>query len=139
MSVYKKYKTSFTISFPGKGNGIRGDIPEATAGIKVRSAPNDGYEEEIVRWKGWLGEGPREESNCDKQRCYTFRIRVEYDKQGNIKSALYGKIYDDFDLSSLDGVRFLYYLNPTPNDRNLEWDMKNNLCPKPGDIGNPRP
>ena len=31
---------------------------------------------------------------------------------------------------------FLYYLNPAPNDRNLEWDMKNNLCPNPGNIVN---
>ena len=26
-------------------------------------------------------------------------------------------------------VEFLYYLNLTPLDRNLEWDMENNLCP----------
>ena len=29
-------------------------------------------------------------------------------------------------------VEFLYYLNLTPLDRNLEWDMKTNLCPNPG-------
>ena len=29
-------------------------------------------------------------------------------------------------------------LNPTPLDRNLEWDMKNNLCPNPGNVG-PQP
>ena len=31
------------------------------------------------------------------------------------------------------------YLNPTPNDRNLEWDMKNNLCPTQEGIHNPQP
>ena len=54
-----------------------------------------------------------------------------------------------FRLSALDGSlhfcgvddeavaapSFLYYLNPTPLDRNLEWDMKNNLCPNPGMVG----
>jgi len=35
----------------------------------------------------------------------------------------------------LRSVEFLYYLNPTPLDRNLEWDMKNNLCPNPGMVG----
>ena len=39
----------------------------------------------------------------------------------------------------LRSVEFLYYLNPTPLDRNLEWDMKNNLCPNPGKIGAPQP
>lgn len=33
----------------------------------------------------------------------------------------------------------LYYFNPESLDRNLEWDMKNNLCPCPGDIGAPKP
>ncbi len=27
------------------------------------------------------------------------------------------------------GVYFTYYLNLTPNDRNLEWDMEHNICP----------
>ena len=35
-------------------------------------------------------------------------------------------------LVNFEGVGFLYYLSPTPDDRNLEWDMKNNLCPNPG-------
>ena len=55
------------------------------------------------------------------------------------RKVLYGKIYGDFDVETLCGVSFIYYLNPTPNDRNLEWDMKINLCPTPGDIGNPQP
>ena len=29
-------------------------------------------------------------------------------------------------------IKFLYYLNPKSLDRNLEWDMKNNLCTDPG-------
>ena len=49
-------------------------------------------------------------------------------------SAIYGKIYGDFNFEGFDkkgltGISFLYYLNPNPLDRNLEWDMKNNLCP----------
>ena len=50
----------------------------------------------------------------------------------NIRSACGGEI-------GLDVVHFLYYLNPNPLDRNLEWDMKNNLCPNPGKIGAPQP
>ena len=36
-------------------------------------------------------------------------------------------------------VKFLYYFNLESLDRNLEWDMKNNLCPTPGNIGQPKP
>ena len=36
-------------------------------------------------------------------------------------------------------LSFLYYLNPTPNDHNLEWDMKHNLCSDPGDLSQPQP
>ena len=39
----------------------------------------------------------------------------------------------------LIGISFLYYLNPAPLDRNLEWDMKTNLCPNPGSLSYPMP
>jgi hypothetical protein len=47
-------------------------------------------------------------------------VRTVLDEMGNIKSAHYGKIYGDF-------MQFKYYLNPTPNDRNIEFDPKRNL------------
>ena len=66
------------------------------------------------------------------------RIRTELDDEGNIKNAHYGKIYGDFRLcesrEKVVDIDFLYYLNPTPNDRNLEWDRKHNLCPAARDI-----
>jgi len=43
------------------------------------------------------------------------------------------------DVEAVVAPSFLYYLNSTQPDRNLEWDMKNNLCPKPGKIGQPQP
>lgn len=68
-----------------------------------------------------------------------FRSRVERDDEGNIIKANYGKIYETIEYGrnariQTDGesmIRFLYYFNPTPNDRNLEFDGKNNLF-KPG-------
>jgi hypothetical protein len=47
-------------------------------------------------------------------------VRAVLDGCGNVKSALYGKIYGDF-------MQFSYYLNPAPNDRNIEFDPKQNL------------
>ena len=79
----------------------------------------------------------------DVKKCYCFRIRTERDENGKVKSSLYGKIYGDpsFFLEGSDrwkqkicGISYLYYLNPAPNDRNLEWDRKTNLCDKSGDL-----
>ena len=61
--------------------------------------------------------------------CLVFRSRTETDEQGVLQKANYGKIYGPFKFA--DGrereVVFTYYFNPTPNDRNLEFDGKNNL------------
>ena len=86
-------------------------------------------------------------SHFDKRRNFAFRIRTRRDGNGKITSAYYGKIYGDINFKKLFGVdteavaapSFLYYLNLTPNDRNLEWDMKTNLCPNPGKIGQFQP
>ena len=139
VSVSKKYKMTMAISMLDAGNGLV-EIPyRENAGIKLRTASLHGYSPHRSRWIGWFGGGDGTKTDCDKNRCYAFRIRTKYDESGRVKSALYGKVYGDFDMNGIDGVSFLYYLNPTPNDRNLEWDMKTNLCPNPGDIGNPQP
>lgn len=61
--------------------------------------------------------------------CLVFRSRTETDELGVLQKANYGKIYGP--LKFADGrdreVVFTYYFNPTPNDRNLEFDGKNNL------------
>jgi hypothetical protein len=61
--------------------------------------------------------------------CLVFRSRTGTDEHGVLKTAHYGKIYGPFKFA--DGrdreVVFTYYFNPTPNDRNLEFDGKNNL------------
>ena len=58
--------------------------------------------------------------------------------KGKVVEAFYGKIYGDIAMGwsyqGVSSVSFLYYFNPTPNDRNLEWDRKNNLCDKPGKL-----
>ncbi len=136
VSLYRNYRRECSIAFPGNGNGLFEMHPSDCAGIKIRTAPLRGY---VRREQRLVSSGTGRKTDFDKSRCYTFRIRTMYDDRGEIKSALYGKIYGDFDVETLCGVSFLYYLNPTPNDRNLEWDMKMNLCPNPGDIGNPQP
>ena len=135
----KKYRVDVVVAMPGEGNGVVEMPSSEGVGIKIRTVPSNGYSNNILRWKGWFGGGDGIKTDCDKNRNYAFRIRTKYDASGNIESAYYGKIYGDFNIKDVEGVEFLYYLNPTPNDRNLEWDMKNNLCPTQERIHNPQP
>lgn len=56
----------------------------------------------------------------------SFRIRLKYDDSGKLKKGV-------------TKIAFIYYFNPKPLDRNLEWDMKNNLCPRPRGLSMPMP
>lgn len=111
--VDEKSGYTFTISFPKQGDGIQEfTLPDREIGSGLRSpheAPVDGYQ-------------PKHEQTQmpDPNRNYFFRVRTVKDHEGNIVSAYYGKIYGDF-------MQFTYYLNPTPNDRNIEFDPKQNL------------
>jgi len=70
-----------------------------------------------------------------------FRVRSKTDAKGNVVEANYGKIYGKFDFAHgpKKFVIFSYTFNPTPNDRNLEFDGKTNLFhPGPNDYGWPR-
>jgi len=64
---------------------------------------------------------------------YFFRIRSETNDIGIITNAYYGKIRGSFefvgaaDAGNGSWLNFTYYLNPTPNDRNMEFDPKKNL------------
>ena len=140
------YRDSMSVKFIGDGNGIV-DVPcSKDAGIKIRNAPLDGYRQDYLCWKARM-KNLKHSSHYDQSRNFAFRIRTEFDEKGKIVSAYYGKIYGDIDFKKMFGTdveavaapSFLYYLNPTPNDRNLEWDMKKNLCPNPGDLGKLQP
>jgi len=62
-----------------------------------------------------------------------FKSRIVRDEHGHVVSANYGKIYGTIvfgrgdDKMETASIGFLYYFNPTSNDRNLEFDGKNNL------------
>jgi hypothetical protein len=126
---------------------------EKNAGIKIRKAQENLVSSEIVNNRGMrkiINPKFRNEWHCEyysnfkESNCYQFRIRSKYDEKGDLKEAYYGKIYGDFEIEGddkkgLTRISFLYYLNPNPLDRNLEWDMKNNLCPNPGSLSQPMP
>ena len=141
------YQDSMVVSFIGNDNGLVEVSCSPKAGLMIRHAPTKGYVAKYLCWKG-RDRKLKYTSSFDENKNFSFRIRTQRDEHGKIVSAYYGKIYGDIVFKKLFGSEgktsvaapgFLYYFNPTPNDRNLEWDMKNNLCPSPGFIGEPRP
>ena len=114
---------TLTVSFPKAGDGIQEfALPDAEKGSGLRSpheAPANGYQSQWIQTDN-RKPGKPIETNRDPNRNYFFRVRTALDVNGNVVSAHYGKIYGDF-------MQFTYYLNPTPNDRNIEFDPKQNL------------
>ena len=145
---YKDWKKTFftfsnTVRFPSEGNGCCAEMTSPTAGIKLRVAPEDGYGNMTGIRQGTRKtmNGPnayaKKFTDSNPNRCYYFRIRSRFDDKGNLVEAYYGKVYGDFNFHGrwdlgFRGVDFLYYLNPKSLDRNLEWDIKTNLCPTAG-------
>jgi hypothetical protein len=118
------YDYKLTVSFPKAGDGIQEfQVPyknmEGSALRSPHEAPTNGYQPQIVRLNV-SHPGQKLIFDYDENRVYFFRVRTVLDENGNVKSALYGKIYGDF-------MQFSYYLNPTPNSRNVEFDPKQNL------------
>ena len=127
------FRDTISAEFIGQDNGVVKVTPPPNAVLKVRTAPHDGYGRSFRVWYGRT-KTMQIDKSLDDDACHVFRIRTVKDRDGKIISALYGKVYGGFALTYKveehpSGVSFTYYLNPTPNDRNLEWDMEHNLCP----------
>jgi hypothetical protein len=114
---------ALTVSFPNPADGLQEfTVPDAEKGSGLHSsheAPADGYQSQWVQFDNRKSKTPIK-TNRDPHRNYYFRVRTKVDDRGNIVSTHYGKIYGDF-------MQFSYYLNPTPNDRNVEFDPSKNL------------
>ena len=117
------YYSKVTVSFPKAGDGIQLFVPsdaEKDSGLRSpHGAPVNGYQSKLTRETS-ASPGQPIKFEYDASRIYFFRIRTALDHDGNVVSAHYGKIYGDF-------MTITYYLNPTPNDRNIEFDSKQNL------------
>ena len=134
----RAYRDSMEVRFLGEGNGlIEMSYPE-TARLKIRTAPETGYKQGYLCWDG-VSKQLRDETSYDEGRCFCFRIRTRKNEKGEMVEAYYGKIYRDISFSGdydkepiapVSAVNFLYYLNPTSLDRNLEWNNQN-LCKEP--------
>jgi hypothetical protein len=123
-----EFDCTLKVSFPNKGDGIVAAPAEEFAGSAFRTsrtAAENGYESELtLRF--------RNTELATNVFGYFIRVETSLDENENVKSALYGKIPGGFKLYAgtikpHSGMGFDYYLNPTPNDRNLEFDLGKNL------------
>ena len=122
----EKYGAAFqyklTVRFSNPKDGLIAFEAPQFKGSELRSdhmAPAEGYLPEWVQTSS--GEaGKQATTTANKDRNFYLRVRSVTDKPGNLISACYGKIYGDF-----PGI--IYYFNPSPNDRNVEFDKRRNL------------
>jgi hypothetical protein len=123
-----EYEADLNLTFPNKGDGIAVIPAEPKSGSDLRlppTAPDSGYESHRS-WHYTQIERPAPVAG------YFYRVHTVTDELGNVKTAQYGKISGDLALyvgtrAPRAGIGFTYYLNPSPNDRNVEFDPQKNL------------
>lgn len=149
----ESYKTDATIRFSNPDDGLLPitELIGKESELKYpRVAPENGYEVKSLNVRSPIYEA-RSEAKEKQPLGYLFRIRTVRDKvTSKITSAQYGKIVgrpnsqensNPFEFNTVNrnekrelilepSFTFSSYLNPTPNDRNLEYDQQNNLAPE---------
>lgn len=147
------YKTSYSIRFSNPKDGFI-PIPELINTESLlkypRVAPVNGYTTKEINLTKEAGKGgARLFAKKKEPMGYIVRFRTLKDPETNkILSAYYGKItapkeyvanvnpfeiyaymWKNRKIDLTSRFRFSFYLNPTVNDRNLEYDQINNLAP----------
>ena len=115
----------FDVSFSCQDDGImRIKEPYSKLGMYIREAPR---EPQLIPSITFLM--PLDANGCPifpNAENYIFRVRTKRAPNNEVVSAYFGKLYDAFvfNVKRHEGIyfRFEYYLNPTPNDRNLEYN-----------------
>jgi hypothetical protein len=125
-------KGKMKLTFPNPADGIYPAFSTAEGGsilLSPAQASKGGYEGSAEFSSHPHNDGIHPGLAIDR-RTWVFRVRTRVDEQGNLASARYGKIQgvpEVIFFSHGPAFRMTYYLNKDPNDRGLEWDMKNNL------------
>jgi len=129
----RDYEAIVTLTFSNRADGLHAVKTQTEYGSELRLpriAPESGYVFETTTSVG-AGAGKPAHEDARPDRSYLFRVRTVLDENNRPTSGLYGKIDGDIRLDSINSktciLLFTYYLNPTPNDRNVEFDPKRNL------------
>ena len=75
--------------------------------------------------------------NIDEKLGFFIKTRIKLDEKGNVISAHYAKFIQDVQIDIRGRIKFTSYYNPTPNDTNLEFDLKKNLFKNLPDLEQP--
>ncbi|HRK16842.1 MAG TPA: hypothetical protein PK490_21350 [Prosthecobacter sp.] len=134
----QNYDTTLTLSFSQQQDGlVQVERPKdrSSAMVMPYLAPESGYQPQ----KSWrklrintetIPGGYKQGKTVDGTQLdedYFLRLRTKLDEKGGIVSAHYAKVQNSF-LWGVEGlIKFQYHFNPTPNDRNLEFDPSRNL------------
>ena len=125
--IFKTYDYRLAVNFNKDDGVICLEEPYGGSGLRLPAkAPEEGYVSSLNK-RVYYARNKQGESNIRADQNYFFRVRTVKDAEGNILGALYGKIHGDFQFNQRGGLTFTYYLNPTSNDRNVEFDPKRNL------------
>lgn len=110
----------FQVRFLNEHDGfMRINHPYAN-GMFIREAPADFQTTNALSYRV-----AHEQPISFPQENYVFRVRTQLGPSGGVTSAYYGKLYDAFYFNILEEgwmCDFEFYLNPTVNDRNLEFN-----------------
>lgn len=121
----------FTLAFSNIADGIQTFKTANSQGSKLISshhAPSSAYKNSLdqkIVWEAGKGTTYATHKKGDGTNYY-FRVRCDGEK---LETCLYGKIYENIRYDSKK-LSFNYYLNPSQNDTNIEFDPKRNLFKK---------
>jgi|GEM_PF-587361 len=122
------------VKFPSEKEGILSVVdnfmPQSLLHMP-HQAPEGGYEPtHLLETTNYLHQEKQHFTKVSEDMGFFIRTRVILDEDGEIKSANYSKIHGEFSFDPRGSVSFSYYFNPVTNDRNLEFDPKQNLFPE---------
>ena len=128
-SVDQPFNVTLMVRFSHEDDGIQSVFAPINVGSELRlprTAPEEDYQSELVKSTSRQAVNAMIQRDFRDDQNYFFRVRT-VKKDNKIVSAYYGKIDGDIEFWGNEKLRFTYYLNPTPNDRNMEFDPKRNL------------
>ena len=130
------YKSELVITAAQKGEGMIVNNTDTESQLLSRhEAQENGYEPQVYFVTDRTPSKILQNIELAKTAYLTFRSRILRDDNGNIISSNYGKIYGISygrvdETSGKISITLLYYFNPIPNDRNIEYDPNENLFDK---------
>ncbi|MBB5353563.1 hypothetical protein HNR46_003824 [Haloferula luteola] len=118
------------VAFSNEGDGLISSPKPLNEGSELRLdylAPEKGYKPTLSMTASTDLADKVRHDGFERTRNYYLRVRTKLDEDGELIRANYAKVHGDFEFWYTGDMRFTYYFNPTPNDRNLEFDPSKNL------------